>query len=107
MSGKTAMKFCIAERKAQWQRPSQSSAAPEGELSEDESAILTLLEMTWRVSRAAAGEREDREAMAFQRENLCGALSDAYFMLLLRQSGGEWVHSKPQPWMELQPGTGV
>lgn len=68
------------------------AAAKPGELSQDESAILTLMEQLWRVSRG-----EDREIWL---RNLRNALSDAYFMLLLQQSDGAWLDSRSLPWME-------
>lgn len=68
--------------------------APAGQLSEDEGAILTLMETVWQVSRG------EQEALACQRENLRNALSDAYFMILLQESRGEWVNARKMIWME-------
>lgn len=81
-------------RQERWTEDIQSvrDPAPAGELSQDESAILALMEQVWPVSRAARGKAPwTPEAQRFREENLCCALADAAFMLLLQNAGDDWA----------------
>lgn len=62
-------------------------------LSEDERAILQLLEYTYSVSKAVSDKTyPDREQLlSWAAENLAGAIADVRFMKLLSESEGKWI----------------
>lgn len=64
-----------------------------GVLSEDERAILELLEHVYCVSRAIKDEStpEREQILAWAEENMKNAIADVYFMWLLSGSKGEWI----------------
>lgn len=64
------------------------------EISEDEIAIETLMENTYKVSK------KDETALEWQQDNLLNALADAYFTILLQEANDECIVVDSFPFMQ-------
>lgn len=79
-----------------WTEDLQAVREPgaDAKLSQDEAAILCLMEQVWQVSQAALGKAEcTPKIRQFQEENLRSAVADTCFMLLLQAGDGTWMES--------------